>query len=82
MARRSSPLLSLSRKHLQKGMVQSGEEEAQRRYYHSLLLPERRLWQGGNLPLLPGDSDRMRGDVLKLCLGIFKLDIRSNLFSE
>ena len=34
------------------GIVQSGEEEAQRRPYCSLQLPEGRLWQGGGWLLL------------------------------
>jgi len=34
------------------GMVQSVEEEAQRRHYCSIQLSERRLWRGGGRPLL------------------------------
>ena len=48
------------------GIVQSGEEESQRKPYRSLQLPEKRLWQGGGQPLLPGNSGRTRGDGLKL----------------
>lgn len=34
----------------------------------SLKLPERGLWQGGGQPLLPGNSDRMRGNVTSSCV--------------
>lgn len=37
------------------GSVQSGEEDAQGKPYHSLQLSERRLWQGWDQPLLPGN---------------------------
>ena len=63
-------------------MGQSGEEEAQGRCYGSLQLPDRRLWCGGGQPLLPGNSDRMRGDGLKLCWERFKWDIQNNFFSK
>ena len=43
-------------------IVQSGEEETQRRPHHSQQLPERRLQQGGVWPLLPPNGARMRGD--------------------
>ena len=43
------------------GTVQSGEEKAQGRSYHSLQLPERRLLRGGGWPLLLGNSDRTGG---------------------
>ena len=36
------------------GIVQSGEEEAQGRPYHSLQPHERRLYQGADQSLLPG----------------------------
>ena len=35
------------------GIVYSGEQEAQGRLFHSLRLPERRLWWGEGQPLLP-----------------------------
>ena len=40
------------------------------------------LEQGGGQPLLPGNSDRMRGNSLKLCQGWFSLAIRKNFYSE
>ena len=64
------------------GIVQCGEEEAQRTTYCSVQLPEGRLQQGGCWPLLPGNSNRMRGNGLKLRQGWFRLDIRKNFFSE
>ena len=33
-------------------------------------------------PLLPGNSDRMRSNGLKLCHGRLRLDIRNNFFPE
>ena len=46
-------------------IAHSEEEEAQGRPYHSLQLPERRLWQGGGQPLLPGHSSRMTGSCAR-----------------
>ena len=48
----------------------------------SLQFLERRLWQGGDWPLILGASDRMRGDGHTLCWGMFRLDIRKHFFSE
>ena len=48
------------------GIVQSGEEEAQGRPYCSLQPRERWLWWGVCWPLLPGNSDRTRGNGLML----------------
>ena len=64
------------------GFVQSGEEEARSEPYRSLQCPERRLWWGGSRPLLLGNSNRMRGDGLKLSKGRFSLNIRKILFLE
>jgi len=61
-------------------MGQYGEEEAQGRHHCSLHLPDRRLWCGGGRPLLPYNSDRVRGDGLKLHHGNVRLDIRNNFF--
>ena len=36
----------------------------------------------GGWPLLPGNSNMMRGDGLKLCQERFRLDISENLFSN
>ena len=42
------------------GIVQSGEEEAQRRPHCTLQLPEGRLWWGGVWPFLPGNKQNPR----------------------
>ncbi|KAJ7423904.1 hypothetical protein WISP_31602 [Willisornis vidua] len=39
-------------------------------------------WSPVGLPLLPGNSDRMRGHSLKLCQEKLRLDIRKNFFTE
>lgn len=43
-------------------IVQSREEEASERSYHSLQLPKRRLWQRGCWPLLQSNSNWTRGN--------------------
>ena len=52
------------------------------RSFHSLQFPARKLKWGGCLPLLAGNSDRMRGSGFKLHQRRFRLDIRRNFFSE
>jgi len=47
-----------------------------------LQLPKGRLWQGEGQPLLPCNSNRMRGNSLNLYQCRFRLDTRKNLFSE
>ena len=57
-------------------------EETWERPSCSLQLPEKRLWRGGVQPLLPGNSDRMTEDGLRLCQGTFSLDIWEKCFPE
>ena len=57
-------------------------EEARGRPHHFLQRPERKLWQGRDWPLRPGNSNRMRGNSLKFLRGRFRLDIRKKLLFE
>jgi len=63
------------------GMAQSGEEEAQRRPYCSL-----QLLKGGcsgvEVSTLPGSSNRMRENGLKLCQRRVRLGVSNNFFSR
>jgi len=59
-----------------KGLVHKSDGERLRelrwfqgRPYHSLQLPDRRLWQGGGQHLLPGSSNTMRGDSINCTRG-------------
>ena len=58
------------------GIVQSGEKEAQGKHC-SPQPPERRSWQGGGWPLLPGNSDGTKENGLTLSQWRFRLDIRN-----
>jgi len=63
-------------------IAQSGEEEAQGRPYHSVQLPEGDCGKVGVSFFSHIASNRTRGNGLKLCQGLFKLDFRKCWFSE
>ena len=52
------------------------------KWAESVKTDKRKLWPGGDWPLLPGSSDWKRDSGLKLHQRRFSLGIRKNLFSE
>ena len=63
-------------------IVFSGEEEAQGRPYHSVQLPEGDCGKVGVSFFSHIASNRTRGNGLKLCQEILRLDVRKNFFSK